>query len=166
MTTNYERAFSAHPAVYEAWKELNGAIKAGMDLRRYELATLAAALALRSSYCSLAHGQLLSEQFHEPVAAIVKDRSGAGLSDADIAVMELAERVVTDASSVTPEERRRLGELGVSDHEVELIVLTAAARCFFSKSLDALGALPDSSYRTLDPELRELLTVGVPIHGS
>ena len=148
--------------MYESWKELNGAIKEGMDLRRYELVTLAAALALRSSYCSLAHGQLLSEQYDEPVAAIVKHRSGSGLSDADIAAMELAERIVTDATEVSA-QRRRLNELGVSDHEVEMIVLAAAARCFFSKSLDALGALPNSSYRTIDTELRELLTVGVPI---
>ena len=45
MPTNFERAFAARPEVYAAWAELNGAIKAGMDLRRYELATLAAASA-------------------------------------------------------------------------------------------------------------------------
>ena len=43
MTTNYERAFAERPEVYAAWVQLNSAIKAGMDLRRYELATLAAA---------------------------------------------------------------------------------------------------------------------------
>jgi hypothetical protein len=32
-----------------------------MDLRRYELATLAAARRLRSSYCCLAHGRVLAE---------------------------------------------------------------------------------------------------------
>ena len=58
--------FAARPAVYEAWKQLNGAIKAGMDLRRYELATLAAATALKSSYCCLAHGQVLAEKFLHP----------------------------------------------------------------------------------------------------
>jgi hypothetical protein len=34
-----------------------------MDLRRYELATLAAAMRLRSSYCALAHGKELAERF-------------------------------------------------------------------------------------------------------
>src|SRR4051794_13554506 len=52
---NLTRAFSHRPAVYAAWRELNGAIKASMDLRRYELATVAAARRLRSSYCTLAH---------------------------------------------------------------------------------------------------------------
>ena len=54
MPTNYERAFEARPDVYTAWGELLAAIKTNMDLRRYELATLAAARRLRSSYCSLA----------------------------------------------------------------------------------------------------------------
>jgi hypothetical protein len=37
VATNYERAFAQRPEVYAAWIALNGAIKAGMDLRRYEL---------------------------------------------------------------------------------------------------------------------------------
>ena len=40
---NFTKAFSLRPEVYAAWRQLNGAIKANMDLRRYELATLAAA---------------------------------------------------------------------------------------------------------------------------
>ena len=67
MSTNYERAFAERPEVYAVWTQLNGAIKAGMDLRRYEL------------------------------------------------------------------------------------------------TLDALGVLPDSSFRDLDPELRKALVVGRPI---
>src|SRR5262249_62263387 len=62
---NYVRAFSARPAVYRAWAQLNGAIRAH-DVRRYELATLAAARRLRSSYCSLAHGKILAAQFFYP----------------------------------------------------------------------------------------------------
>jgi len=70
MTTNYECAFAERPEVYAAWVQLNGAIKAGMDPRRYELATLAAARRLRSSYCCLAHGTVLQERFDEPVLEI------------------------------------------------------------------------------------------------
>ena len=38
-----------------------------------------------------------------------------------------------------------------------------AARCFFSKLVDALGAEPDSSFHDLDPTLRQALTVGRPV---
>ena len=66
------------PEVYAAWGELLRAIKANMDLRRYELATLAAAQRLRSSYCSLAHGQVLLDQYGKQVRAIATDRDAAG----------------------------------------------------------------------------------------
>ena len=54
--------FAHRPAVYAAWRQLLGAITAEMDERLYELVTLAAAGSLRSSYCSLAHGQVLLER--------------------------------------------------------------------------------------------------------
>ena len=78
MPTNYERAFAERPDVLAAWVQLNGAVKAGMDLRRYELATLAAARRLRSSYCCLAHGTVLAEQFGEPVREIALDTTRPG----------------------------------------------------------------------------------------
>jgi len=163
MTTNYERKFELRPEVYAAWQQLNGAIKAGMDLRRYELATLAAAQRLRSSYCSLAHGTVLQDKLGEPVADIVRDRTSAGLSEIDLAVMDLAERVVDDATSIGDADLQRLRDLGLSEAEIMDVVLAAAARCFFSKTLDALGVRPDASYAEMEPELRELLVVGRPI---
>jgi alkylhydroperoxidase family enzyme len=163
VTANFERAFEERPDVYAAWVELNTAIKANMDLRRYELATLAAARRLRSSYCALAHGSVLTERFDEPVREIALDRGSAGLDDVDVAVMDLAERVVDDATSIDDGELQRLRELGLSDAEIMDVVLAAAVRCFFSKTLDALGVRPDAEYADLDPELREVLVVGRPI---
>jgi uncharacterized peroxidase-related enzyme len=163
VPTNYERAFSERPDVYAAWVQLNTAIKAGMDLRRYELATLAAARRLRSSYCCLAHGTVLAEQFGEPVRAIALDHHAAGLDELDVAVMDLAERVVDDAASITNADLQRLRDLGLSDTDVMDVVLAAAARCFFSKTLDGTCTRPDVSYRELAPELRDVLVVGRPI---
>ena len=144
MTTNYERAFEARPEVYAAWTQLNGAIKSGMDLRRYELATFAAARRLRSSYCSLAHGEVLRNRFDEPILELALDRRTAGLDETDLAVMDLAERVVDDAASIGDADLQRLRELGLSEAEIMDVVLAAAARCFFSKTLDGV---PDSRDR-------------------
>jgi alkylhydroperoxidase family enzyme len=166
MATNMERAFAERPEVYAAWAQLNGAIKAGMDLRRYELATLAAARRLRSSYCCLAHGTVLLERFDEPLLEIALDHRAAGLDEVDVAVMDLAERVVDDATSIGDADLQRLRDLGLSDTEIMDVVLAAAARCFFSKTLDSLGVLPDASYRRLAPELRDALVVGRPIAGA
>jgi alkylhydroperoxidase family enzyme len=160
MATNFERAFDERPEVYAAWGQLNGAIKSGMDLRRYELATLAAARRLRSSYCCLAHGTVLRERFDEPVLEIALDHRTAGLDEVDVAIMDLAERVVDDATAIEGADLQRLRELGLSETEIMDVVLAAAARCFFSKTLDALGVRPDASYGALEPRLREALVVG------
>lgn len=159
---NLVRVFSLRPEVYKAWLQLNGAVKAP-DLRRYELATLAAARRLRSSYCALQHGKVLAQQFlsFEDVPGLPE-----GLDEADRAVMELAEKVVDDATSVTQGDIDRLRELGLSDAEIADVVFAAAARCFFSKALDALGVVPDAGYSDLPQEFRDALTVGRPIESA
>lgn len=160
---NLVRALSLRPDAYFAWKRLNGAVKGGMDLRRYELATIAAARELRSSYCMLAHGSVLMDKgFLEPEAlrAVVSDHRTASLDEVDVAVMDLAAKVASDATSVEQADIDRLRSLGLSDRDVLDVVLAAAARCFFSKVLDAVGAEPDAKYGQLDPALREVLTVG------
>lgn len=165
MATNFERAFTERPEVYAAWQQLNGAIKARMDLRRYELATFAAAQRLRSSYCSLAHGKVLRDQLGEQPAEIARDRST--LDPVDRAVMDLAEEVVGDATSISDSDVQPLRELGLSETDIMDIVLAASARCFFSKTLDALGVLPDASYADeFPPDELDVLVAGRPIAES
>ena len=164
MPTNMERTFSTHPEAFAAWVQLNTAIKSRMDLRRYELATVAAAQRLKSSYCSLAHGKVLRDDIGEPHADIGRDRHTAGLDETDLAVMDLAEKIVDDATAIDDADRQRLRDLGVSDGEIMDVVLAATARCFLSKTLDALGVLPDAFLRNdFTPDELELLVVGRPI---
>src|SRR5690242_18747899 len=127
---NYTRGLALQPAVYEAWKQLNTAIKADMDPRRYELVTLAAARRLRSSYCGLAHGKVLRDRFYdaETVEGIATDHHDAGLDPADVALIDFAERVVADATAITAADIDGLRRHGLSDTEIFQVVLTAAAR--------------------------------------
>jgi len=97
------------------------------------------------------------------VREIALDHRAAGLDEVDVAVMDLAERVVDDATSIVDADLQRLRDLGLSDAEIMDVILTAAVRCFYSKTLDALGVLPDASYAELDPGVREVLVVGRPI---
>jgi alkylhydroperoxidase family enzyme len=156
-TPNFCRLFARRPAAYAAWKQLNGSIKETMDLRRYELATVAAAGELRSSYCSLAHGKVLFDRFGFTPGDPVSEEEGA--------VQELARKVAADATSVTQGDVERMRGFGLSDDEIFDVVLAAAARSFFSKTLDALGVAPDAAYRELPADVREPLTVGRPIAG-
>ena len=161
MPTNFERAFEERPGVYAAWRGLVGAILENMELRRYELATFAAAQRLRSTYCSIMHGNVLRNQVGEDIVAIVNDRE-ATLDAVDLAVMDLAERVVDDATSITQADLQRLRDLGLTDAAIMDVVL-AAARCFFSKTLDALFVEADAQFQELSAELQAAFVVGRPI---
>ncbi len=165
---NYARGFAHRPAVYRAWKELLGAVTANMDERRYELATLAAARRLRSSYCTLAHGKVLADRFltEADVEALARARPVEALDDLDRAVMELADKVAADATCVTQHDIDRLRAHGLSDAEIADVVLAAAIRCFYSKTLDGLGIEPDAVFQELPVSLRDALTVGRPIEAA
>ena len=168
---NNTRAFSHRPEVLSGWNEFLSGISANMDPRRYELATLAAARRLRSSYCMLAHGSvMLAKDLAEPdeLRAIATDHRSAGLDPAE-----------RRGDGPRRQGRRRRDERhpgrtstrcarrGLSDPEILDVVLAAAARCFMSKVIDAVGALPDHAYEErLEPELREALAVGRPIAAS
>ena len=95
---NWALAFGGRPAVLEAWQRLNVSIRDGMDRRRYELATIAAAQRLSSTYCTLAHSWMLSERLNligtDELGSILTDRASApALSEVDRAVMDFADQV-------------------------------------------------------------------------
>lgn len=165
---NMVKVFGHRPKVMKAWSVLLATIRDEMDQRRYELITLAAARALRSSYCMLAHGSVLVRDFldSEQVAALAHDFRGAGLPSRDVAIMEFAEKVVRDSAAVSQADVEELHAHGLSDVEIFDIVAAAAARCFFIKTVDSLGAQPDRKYAELEDELRESLTIGRPIEAE
>jgi len=167
---NMTRAFSPRPEVLAAWQQLNAAVRSNLELRRYELITIAAARALRSSYCMLAHGTVLLDELLTPdeLGAVVADHHDAGLEPVEVAIMDLAGKVVRDATSVTQADVDGLREHGLSDPEILDIVLAAAMRCFLSKTLDAVGAQPDAEFeqRIAEPGLRAALAIGRPIAGA
>lgn len=162
---NYVQTFSLRPDVYDAWGSLITTIRANMDLRRYELVTLAAAQALQSSYCSLAHGKILLEKFLDENALLDLVVRPAP-DDVDRAVMDLAAKVAVDAPSLTEADIESVRRVGLSDQEVFDVVLAAAARAFFTKVMDGTGTGPDREYRgLLGDDLIEVLAVGRPVDG-
>lgn len=96
----------------------------------------------------------------EQLIAIVTDYQNAGLDPQDVAVMALAEKVILDQHSITQQDINGLLAYGLTDEEVLDVVLTAAARSFYTKVLDALGAEPDDAYLELEPDLRTALING------
>jgi uncharacterized peroxidase-related enzyme len=161
---DYATVFSHRPAVMRRWAELLAEIKRPMDKRRFELATFAAAVTLRSSLCTLAHGKALLQFFPaEDVKAMARGEIPALLPAADAAVMRFACAVAHDASAVTADDVAELKSHGFTDAEVFDIAVTAAGRAFFTKVIESLGVATDSSLESMDLGLREALTVGRPI---
>jgi len=160
---NYAAAFSTRPDGAQAWNTLNGAIRDGMDRRRFEIATIAAARALRSSYCTAAHSKFLRDVCDDEAAmrSIAQDPSGAGLDRQDRAVFEFAGKIAADAASVQQSDINRLRGVGLSDADIADIVFAAAARSFFTRVLDGLGAQLDSqTAEAFPPDLRPSMIVG------
>jgi len=159
---NFAKVFSRGPQVFAAWEVLISGIRQNLDARRYELVTLAAARALKSSYCMLAHGTILRDQFYSEkhLAAIAQDYADSDLEPADVAMMAFAERVVFNASDIREAEVQELRTHGFTDDQIFGVAAAAAARCFLSKLVDALGAQPDSDYERLERDLKRVLTPG------
>jgi uncharacterized peroxidase-related enzyme len=124
---NYVRAFSHRPQVLKAWGNLLGSIRQHMDTRRYELVTLAAARALKSSYCMLAHGSVLLKETFSPdeLICIAQDYQTADLTAAEVVMMAFAEQIVRDATAVTQSHIATLHQHGFTDAEI----FDATARC-------------------------------------
>lgn len=142
---NYTRIFALAPQAYAGWRQLNKAVKDGMDERRYELATLAAARQLDSTYCRLAHAKILADRFLDEaqLLAIEADYHNAGLPAVDVAVMDLAGKVAADPNSIMATDLAPLRAHGLSDVDIMQVVLAACARRFFSAVIAAVGAEPD-----------------------
>ncbi len=159
---NYTQALSLRPEVLVAWQNLLKSFRTNMRLRRYELVTIAAATALKCTYCSFVHGTILSSSVFSPeeVTAIVRDYRNAGLKPDEVSMMSYAQKIVIDANQITQKDIDELRSHDLTDEEILDITFTATGRSFFSKTLDALGAVPDMKYMEIDEDLRNLLTVG------
>ena len=160
---NYAPAFASRPDVAAAWNQLNGAIRGGMDRRRYEVATIAAARALRSTYCTTAHSMFLRDVCGDEASLhrIAESPAGETLDEQDRAVYRFATKVATDAASVEQDDVDRLRAVGLSDPDIADVVYAAAARSFFTRVLDGLGAqLDPQTAEAFDPELYASMVVG------
>lgn len=155
----HTRAMAINPEAHEAFEALIGAIVPSIGVRLYELATLAAARAIGSPHCLLAHGRktlragIMDEAQLERVA---RDYTDAGLDDADVAVMVFAEKLSREPRDMTDADTERLREVGFSDRQIVDIALAAGVRNYFSRALQAL-AVPVDDVPGLSPSLVEAL---------
>ena len=161
---NYAKSFSHRPEVMARWGRLLAEIRRPLEDRIFELVTFAAAIELKHTPCSLAHGKALTPFYsNEQILAIAEQGDLGFLSEAEREMVRFSRQVARDASAITADDVQRLKGLGVDDAMVFDIAATAAGRAFFTKVLDAVGSLPDAAFARIDEALRVPLTVGHPI---
>ena len=156
---SYTQAMAINPEAHEALEALIRAVVPSIGVRTFELATLGAARGIRSPHCLLAHGRKTLKAGAMDEAQLeraARDYTDADLSDADVAVMRFAERLSTDAASMTDADTQTLRDHGFSDRQIVDITLTAAARNYFSRALRAL-AVPVEDVPGLSPALAAAL---------
>lgn len=158
---SHTRAMAINPEAVRAFEALVRSVAPGLGMRRYELVTLAAAGAIGSEACRLAHGNKSLKYIDaEELERIARDFRTAGLPPEEVAMMEFAERLSRDSSTMTEQDAAGLRELGFSDREIVDIALAAAARNFYSRSLHALGVEADVP-PALSPRLKDALLAGM-----
>jgi uncharacterized peroxidase-related enzyme len=141
------------------------AVQHGMDRRRYELATIAAARALGSTYCTAAHSKLLRDACGDEATmkALADDPAGGSLDATDRAIVTFAAKVARRASEIGEDDIDALRAVGLSDNDVADVIFAVGARCFFATVLDAAGAEPDHQLAAALDTVAERLVVGRPI---
>lgn len=95
----------------------------------------------------------------EQLRALTRDFHSAGLDASEVAIMEYAAKVALRASAVEEADIAGLRAYGLTDAEILDIALAAAARCFFSNMLGAVGAEPDESYAEIEVALSDVLPI-------
>ena len=161
---NYAKLFSHRLEVLAAWANMISVIRRPVDHRTFELVTFAAAHALGSSSCSLAHGKKLCERFLSPaeVAAIAAgarsrhDADHRGNRDGPLRAQAGAQLVRGRAGRHrcdAAERRRRRAHLRYRVHR--------SRACFLLRTWSKRSArVPTRRWRRCQPNLASTLAVG------
>jgi uncharacterized peroxidase-related enzyme len=137
----YTKAMALNPEALKAFETLVRAIAGQLGLRRYELVTLAAATALESQPCRAAHSRKsLAVMEEADILGALGDFRGSGrFTEAEIAMMEFAQKLSRDAAAMTDADAGRLRDVGFTDREIVDITLAASVRNYYSRALHGLG---------------------------
>lgn len=156
---SHTKVMAMNPEAVKAFEQLIRAIAGPMNKRRYELVTLAAAQAIGSQSCLVAHSRKALTYLDKPeIVAVLTDFHNAGLTEAEVAMMEFAQKLSRDSASMTDADSQHLRDLGFDDREIVDIALAASARNYYSRALQALAVDVDVP-PDLDPEIRAALGV-------
>src|SRR5512146_1063511 len=93
----------------------------------------------------LAHGAVLRKNGFtaQQIIAILQDYHNAGLSPAEVHIMDYAARISRNSGRVSQADIDLLHQDGLDDQQITDVALAVASRNFISRFFDALGAGPN-----------------------
>jgi uncharacterized peroxidase-related enzyme len=160
------RCMSTRPDLLPLFDTFFDGVRGGFSLgaREWCLITLIVAKHTRSTYCATVYAQRLTSLLGAKalVLAIQRDYRSAGLAEKDVAMLAYAEKIATEAHRISEADIERLRAVGFTDRQICDIALCASFRCFISKFVDAVGAVPELAFVDQDAEFRAAMTVGRP----
>ena len=162
---NLTQAFSLRPDVYAAWRAAQrrdqGQHGPAPLRARHRRRGAPAALELLHARARVGPRSTSSSTPDEPCARSSTDHRAAGLDAVDVAVMDLADKVADDATSVTQADVDGLRALGLTDAEILDVVLGRRGALLLQQGARRPSApSPTRSTRSSTPPLRDALTVG------
>ena len=103
----------------------------------------------------LAHGAVLRKNGFtaQQVIAVLEDYPNAGLSPAEVHMMDYASKISRDSGSMAQADIDILRQDGLNEQQITDIALAAVTRNFISRYFDALGAGPNPELQAQEPEL-------------
>jgi uncharacterized peroxidase-related enzyme len=157
---SHSRMMAMNAAAQRGFEAITAAVSSRLGTRNYRLVTLAAAGALHSQACLLAHGNMARRMMDDAqIIAVADDFHTAGLTDAEVAMMDFAVKVCGDSSAMTDADALVLREHGFTDEQIVDITLAASVRNYYSRALHALGTEVDVP-PALPSDVREALLRG------
>jgi uncharacterized peroxidase-related enzyme len=161
------KCWTARPDMLPVISDMFAGLKKGftLSLRDWRLITLIAAVEVPSTYCVTVYGHNLIKELgsKDLLLAIVRDFRTAGLPARDVAMLDYARKVATQAHLVVQDDIDALRAHGFSDPQIADIAMCAALRCFVARYFEAVGAGPEAMFVDDDPVTRAILTVGRPL---
>ena len=154
---NLFRAQTLLPRVIEAEAGIAATVllkTSGLSRIQKEIILLRVAAAHRSMYCVTAHARLLHDLGVPPrrIEGILEDHRAAGLSPADVALLDYALKLDHHPTWLDRGDVDRLRHLGFSDEQILEANLTTALTGFLCTLATGLGVSPDFEPRRLPGE--------------
>ena len=148
--------FQARPASAKPMRELADALLRGPSpLMPVERELIATYVSRRNAcvFCASSHGAAaahLEGGSHDLVAAVERDPAGAPISPKLKALLDIADKVRSDARTVSARDIERAREAGAVDADIHDAVLIAAAFSMYNRYVDGLAALTPEDPKAYD----------------